>query len=112
MTAEENIKAILECNFTETKPEIIDNAYNSILHLSIFDRDANPYFEGYSQGYSDGYEEGEKIKQWRTTGEWIDTDEKDEWYGESYRCSLCGHAEIGGGAYCPNCGAKMHISAE
>ena len=102
MTVEQNIKAILESCFAQTKDEIIDIAHKNIMSLSMFDRDAN-----YSQGYSDGYREGEKIKQWRTTGEWIDTDEKDEWYGESYRCSLCGHAEIGGGNYCPNCGAKM-----
>ena len=57
-TVEEDIKVILESNFTETKPEIIDRAHKSIMSLPIFDRDSNPYFEGYSQGYSDGYRDG------------------------------------------------------
>lgn len=65
MTVEENIKAILESNFTETKPEIIDRAHKSIMSLPILDRDSNPYFEGYSQGYADGYKYGQdRFKSW------------------------------------------------
>ena len=39
----------------------------------------------------------------------IDTD---EWYGELYRCDLCGCEMIGTCDYCPDCGAKMDIPSD
>lgn len=41
-----------------------------------------------------------------TPGEWIDTGEKMENYGEWYRCSNCEHTDFYGN-FCPNCGSSM-----
>lgn len=43
----------------------------------------------------------------RKKGEWVDIHDREEWYGDQYRCSLCGEVTIDNGLYCPNCGAKM-----
>ena len=40
-------------------------------------------------------------------GNWEDLHDKDEWYGEIYKCNLCGGLSIGGDEYCARCGAKM-----
>lgn len=48
MSFEENVRAILNCNFSETKEEIIDIAVKRICELK------DKYREGYSDGYSDG----------------------------------------------------------
>lgn len=44
----------------------------------------------------------------RKKGKWIKTDEKEEWYGDIYKCSVCGYRLIDANEkYCPNCGARM-----
>lgn len=44
----------------------------------------------------------------RPQGEWVATDDTDEWYGLTYKCNICGSEAIGGrDNYCYNCGAKM-----
>ena len=43
----------------------------------------------------------------RKKGKWVDIHDRDEWYGDQYRCSLCGKVTIDNGLYCPNCGAEM-----
>lgn len=43
----------------------------------------------------------------RKVGEWVDIDDKEEWYGDQYKCSLCGWVTLDNGSYCPNCGAEM-----
>ena len=43
----------------------------------------------------------------RKKGKWVDIHDKEEWYGDQYRCSLCGKVTIDNGLYCPNCGADM-----
>ena len=44
----------------------------------------------------------------RKKGKWIKTDEREEWYGDIYVCSLCGYRLIDANEkYCPNCGADM-----
>ena len=44
----------------------------------------------------------------RPQGEWVATDDTDEWYGGVYKCNICGSEVIGGcDNYCPNCGARM-----
>ena len=41
-------------------------------------------------------------------GEWVATDNTDEWYGPVYKCSICGSEVICDcDNYCPNCGARM-----
>ena len=44
-------------------------------------------------------------------GLWIDTNEKEEWYAEQYKCDQCGETMLGKSKYCPECGAKM-LNAE
>lgn len=44
----------------------------------------------------------------RKKGEWIDAHNTNEWYGYTYKCSICGEETIGGcDNYCPYCGADM-----
>lgn len=44
----------------------------------------------------------------RPQGEWVATDDTDEWYGPTYKCNICGSEAIGGrDNYCYNCGARM-----
>lgn len=45
-------------------------------------------------------------------GKWIDTQEKEEWYGSLYKCSLCGSGLIETDNYCPKCGARMDAERE
>lgn len=47
------------------------------------------------------------VKPQPKNGEWIDTDDTDEWWGGIYRCSICGEEMIGRYSYCPGCGAEM-----
>ena len=45
----------------------------------------------------------------RKKGKWVDIHDREEWYGDQYRCSLCGKVTIDNGLYCPHCGAEMEI---
>ena len=42
----------------------------------------------------------------RPQGEWIDTENMEEYWAEEYQCSICG-AKNHWHNYCPNCGAKL-----
>lgn len=50
----------------------------------------------------------------RQQGEWIDTKEFDEYWGNDYKCSHCGGEVLGcdAKAFCPNCGADMREAEE
>lgn len=41
------------------------------------------------------------------TGKWIHQGDKDEWWCDVGKCSVCDIEHIFGLPYCPNCGAKM-----
>ena len=44
----------------------------------------------------------------RKQGKWIKTGEEEEWYGDIYKCSVCGYRLIDANEkYCPNCGTRM-----
>lgn len=44
----------------------------------------------------------------RPQGEWMATEDFDEWYGLVYKCNICGDETIGGcDNYCPNYDADM-----
>lgn len=43
----------------------------------------------------------------RKKGKWVNIHDKEEWYGDQFRCSLCGKVTIDNGLYCPHCGAEM-----
>lgn len=45
------------------------------------------------------------------SGEWIDTGDMEEYWGEEYECSICG-AKNHWDNFCPNCGAKMEGEEE
>lgn len=46
----------------------------------------------------------------RPQGEWVATDDTDEWYGLVHKCNICGSEAIGSrDNYCYNCGAKMKV---
>ena len=45
----------------------------------------------------------------REEGMWIDEQDKDEFYGSIYKCSVCGNLAIDAPAYCSSCGAKMEV---
>lgn len=40
-------------------------------------------------------------------GRWVPTEEMEEIYDETYRCTECGFEMPGEWKYCPNCGARM-----
>ena len=49
---------------------------------------------------------GTPYEEERPHGEWIETGEMEEYWGEEYECSVCGllsHEHN----FCPNCGADM-----
>ena len=70
--------------FTMLKEKFVNTVYGKYLEMAI-----------------------KALEQEPKTGHWIKTDERYEWFGELYRCSLCGHDKIGDADYCPKCGAKM-----
>lgn len=43
----------------------------------------------------------------RKAGEWVDIHDREEWYGDQFKCSVCGWVTLDNGSYCPNCGAEM-----
>ena len=43
----------------------------------------------------------------RKVGEWENTYNKEEWWNDIYKCSLCGWTTLDNGFYCPYCGAEM-----
>lgn len=45
--------------------------------------------------------------QERKAGKWEDIHDREEWYGDQFKCSLCGYITLDNGSYCPNCGAEM-----
>lgn len=55
------------------------------------------YLKGRRQGQSEG----------RPQGEWIVSEYIDTCRGYVAKCSFCKEDTVGGGAFCPNCGAKM-----
>ena len=71
MTIEQNIRAILECNFAGFKDELIDNAVKSIVDLSDID-------EAYKAGYSIGATDA-----WKTAQNILSLSENDslQWFG-------------------------------
>ncbi len=87
MTLEENIRAILECNFTGYKDEIIDIAIKNIMSLSDIEN--------------------------QKTGHWIKHENPNlgQCMRVTYECSYCkvwlGCEYFVRKSYCPNCGAKM-----
>ena len=121
MTREQNIRAILECNFSETKEELIDIAVKNIMALSqepcedAISRDAvirlirnensalNDIFVTHSAGekLSKQINELPSVTPSRHKGHWI-------WVKDYCKCSECGigmgHTEYD---FCPNCGAEM-----
>lgn len=73
MTREQNIRAILECNFAGFKDELIDKAVESIVDLSDID-------EAYRAGYTGGAEDA-----WQTAQSILSLSENDslQWFGAS-----------------------------
>ena len=61
--------------------------------------------EAFIKGFEIGVEKGQSLKSERQIGCWT-YDMKDEYWGDWYICSVCGHSSIKNN-YCPNCGAKM-----
>ena len=43
----------------------------------------------------------------RKVGEWENTNDPEEWFGDQFKCSVCGAITLGNGLYCPHCGAEM-----
>jgi len=85
----ENITAVIETCFSETKEEIQEVAINNILELIRNNTD-------------------------RPQGEWerVSADKYVQhayhyYRCSKYRCSKCGYDHIGKTNYCPNCGADM-----
>ena len=52
------------------------------------------------------------LKQESKTGHWIDTHDKEEWWGEEFICSECDYRMIGDSNFCPNCGVDMRSDVE
>jgi len=52
-----------------------------------------------------------KALEERPQGEWIDTGDMEEYWGEEYQCSICG-AKDHWHRYCPRCGADMRGGKE
>ena len=48
----------------------------------------------------------------RGRGQWINMNEKEEWYGTMFKCNRCGEVTIGQEDFCPSCGARMYITEE
>lgn len=67
------------------------------------------YAAGYHAGFYAVHGEPEKPE-----GEWIATDETDEFYGRVYRCTHCSEETLACGCrnFCPNCGAKMRLKKD
>ena len=61
--------------------------------------------EAFERGFRAGVQKGQYLKSERQIGKWM-YDCKDEYWGEWYICSICGHSSIKNN-YCPHCGAKM-----
>ena len=87
MTYEQNVRAILESNFAESKDEIIDIAVRNIMALS----------------------------EDRPKGKWINAKVGRLFPSDDFKCSICGNIHDfdglncgrGDANFCPNCGADM-----
>ena len=90
---------------TAMEQKMEDEIFKAIQHYKIqVDKDELIKALQYDRNqYAKGFEDGRNS---RPDGMWIDTGYKDEWYVESYKCSVCGKISIWGN-YCPNCGARM-----
>ena len=111
MTYEENVRAILECNFVGFKEEIIDTATQRICELDIPKGITIPpeMIEKVSRLMVEVIEHidwGKAIEAYneRLTGEWIINALATE--GQCSLCKARAHLVFGVN-YCPNCGAKM-----
>lgn len=70
----------------------------------------------YANSCNECAKEHEQLAEWlkdyrrllteQQTGEWIDTGDMEEYWGEEFQCSVCG-AKDHWNNFCPNCGAKM-----
>lgn len=112
MTYEENVRAILECNFVGFKEEIIDAATQRICELNIPKGITIPpeLIEKAARATVEVIEHidwGKAIEAYneRLTGEWIKTDNR--WGIGTWRCSYCDSFYDVKTNYCPTCGAKM-----
>ena len=96
----------------EKKLQIVINNY----FKDTYDTDANSSLasvslrEAYEDGFRMGVIKGQYIKSERMIGSWT-YDCKDEYYGDWYICSVCGHSSIKHN-YCPWCGARMENTNE
>ena len=45
----------------------------------------------------------------RKIGHWIDLNDKDEWFGSVYKCSVCGHKTLDHEGFCSKCGSRMEV---
>jgi hypothetical protein len=80
MTKEQNVRAILECNFTGFKDELIDIAVKNIMALSDKPCEKVAHWVGGELGFCD------RCGHWGCASDiWSGCEEE----------------------YCPNCGAKM-----
>lgn len=92
MTYEQNVRAILESNFAESKDEIIDIAVRNIMALS----------------------------EDRPKGEWINAKVGRFFPSNDFKCSICGNildfdglnCGRGDANFCPNCGTDMRTESE
>lgn len=120
MTKEENIRAILECNFAGFKDENIDTAVSRIMELdgepcedcisrtAVLDLMKKKWVEENEVIKSDDIKRLPSIQPEIKTGHWINGDSICPCCGESKFKDL--DADIWADwqpNYCPNCGAKM-----
>ena len=105
---EENVKAILQCCFSQSKEELIENAVKAIMALkqeSITINPVNPVDTPYIPVISIPSNPFPTIPTMRLVirGKWEDCTK----YNGEYRCSICKEFEGHKRNFCPNCGADM-----
>jgi hypothetical protein len=120
MTYEENVRAILQSNFAETKDEIVELAVKCICNLADkpqSDDSAIQYSIGYQDGFLSGREHGKILE-----GTWIQH-QVDETHTPVpvVECSCCHNRKLldmspiifeSVNRYCGWCGAKMTLGTD
>jgi len=76
------------------------------LDVAITALEEIPEYPFYAEAYQTGYEEAKKEFE-RPKGEWIVSGYIDTCRGYVAKCSCCKEDTVGGGNFCPNCGADM-----